>query len=70
VTQARSGGSNVKISSLLNNCEIERDTLRSKLNLAEKEIALLHAQLEMKDVVIAAKEETINLLRTTHNFTK
>jgi hypothetical protein len=69
-TQASSGGSNVKISSLLNDCEIERDSLRSKLNLAEKEIALLHAQLEMKDVVIAAKAETIELLRTTLNSTK
>ena len=41
------------------------DASAAALALAQKEIALLHQQLEMKDAVIAAKEETITVMRAT-----
>lgn len=45
----------------------ELDTVKNQLALAEKEIDNLRAQLEMKDVVIAAKDQTINLLSASFN---
>lgn len=45
----------------------ELELVKNKLALAEKDIESLQTQLQMKDAVIAAKDETINLLRTSYN---
>jgi DNA-binding transcriptional regulator YiaG len=41
--------------------------LTTKLTLAEKEIEHLRTQLQMKDALLASKEETISLLRDKQN---
>ena len=43
----------------------DSEDFRNKVALLEKEVEHLRAQLEMKDTVIASKDETITLLRVS-----
>jgi hypothetical protein len=42
------------------------EAIKTKLALAEKEVEYLRAQLQSKDIMIAAKDETITLLRASY----
>jgi len=44
----------------------EVEAIKTKLALAEKEVEHLKAQLQLKDTVIAAKDETINALKKSN----
>lgn len=44
-----------------------QENLKEALALALREIALLREQLAMKDKVIAAKEETLDLIKSGFN---
>ena len=46
---------------------VQDEALANKLALAEKDIEALRMQLAMKDALLAAKEETITLLRGSYN---
>ncbi|MVN76909.1 hypothetical protein GO988_11295 [Hymenobacter sp. HMF4947] len=45
----------------------ELDSLKNQLLLAEKDVESLRAQLQMKDALLASKDETITLLRVAFN---
>jgi hypothetical protein len=51
----------------LSDCEKERETLKAQLDKAQREIELLTDQVHTKDALIAAKEETIDLLKAAIN---
>jgi hypothetical protein len=51
----------------LADCERERDVLRAQLDKAQREVELLTGQLQIKDALIASKEETIDLLKAAFN---
>ena len=50
-----------------NIASVQDEALVNKLALAEKDIESLRAQLAIKDALLAAKEETITLLRGSYN---
>ncbi|AMJ65923.1 transcriptional regulator [Hymenobacter sp. PAMC 26628] len=51
------------ISYSIADCEKERDTYKASVESYKKEVELLREQLAMKDTVIAAKDQTIDLLK-------
>ncbi len=51
----------------LTDCEKERDGYKAQLDKALSEAALLRGQLERADALIAAKDETIDLLKAAFN---
>ncbi|MBF9239495.1 hypothetical protein I2I05_19030 [Hymenobacter sp. BT683] len=48
-------------------CEKDRDTYKAERDLARTENELLRQQLAMQEALIAAKDETLTLLRGSHN---
>jgi hypothetical protein len=51
----------------IGDCEKERDAYKNEVEQLRQQVASQAALLEAKDVIIASKEETINLLRASYN---
>lgn len=61
------GGKAILNNYTLEDCQRERDILRAEHDSLAKQVELLHGQLQMKDALIASKEETIELLKAAFN---
>ena len=61
------GGKANQTNIILSECEKERDAYKAQLDKAVSENELLRGQLKMQESIIAAKEETISLLRASFN---
>lgn len=61
------GGKAIQKDYTLSDCEKKRDTYKAQLDKAQGEIALLRGQLERADALVAAKGETIALLKVALN---
>ena len=51
----------------IGDCEKERDTYKNEVEQLRLQLAAKEDLLAAKDVIIASKEETINLLRASYN---
>jgi hypothetical protein len=51
----------------ISDCEKERDAYKSQLDKAQQHIEHLQAQLVTKDALIAAKEESLDILKAAFN---
>jgi hypothetical protein len=60
------GNNSGEINYLIDECRHERDEYKFKLEKAQSEITLLREQLQRADALVAAKEETISLLRGSY----